>query len=90
MINLEELIIHDTKISLAPLPNIFSACQKVVKLSFSLAEKNLDQYQENVMVKASFDGMVRGFQQLTHVKIFALAPSDYSIDSWPVIFGVLK
>jgi len=90
MTNLEELIIHDTKIALAHLPNIFAACQKIVKLSFSLTEKNLDQYQENVMKKASFDELVRGFQQLTHVKIFTLAPSDYPVDFWPVTLGVLK
>jgi len=90
MTNLEELIIHDTKIALAHLPSLFVACQKIVKLSFSLTEKNLDQYQENIMKKASFDEMVRGFQQLTHVKISTLAPSDYPVDFWPVTFGVLK
>lgn len=44
MINLEQLNINDTKISLMHLPNIFATCHKVVKLSFTLIEKNLDGY----------------------------------------------
>ena len=85
---LEELIIHNTKIDLAHLPNIFAACQKIIKVS--LTEKNLDQYQENVMKKAFFDKIVRGFQQLTLVKIFTLAPSDYPVNIWPMTLEVVK
>ena len=87
MHNLEELSIHDTKLSLAHLPRVFRTCIKVKKLSLNLYESNLDAYQEDV------DCFYRGFGRLTHLKIIRAVPQrvpTYLIDAWPVILEVLR
>ncbi len=53
MTNLVELDIYDTKVSLVHLPKLFKGCQQLLKLSFNLAEKSLDNFKENVMAKES-------------------------------------
>lgn len=91
MENLEEIIVHDTKISLVHLPDVFKACPKVVKLSFTLTEKTLDLYKEGVMEQDKLNWMRQGFGRLTHLKIFSFNLSDdYCCDSWPVTLGVLR
>jgi len=87
MSNLEELIIHDTKLSLSHLPKVFESCQKIVKFSFSLIDKNLDHYNQK---EALLDWLKKGFSKLTHLKIFTFAFNDKDcIDFWPVTLGVL-
>ncbi len=92
MINLEELIVQDTQVSLAYLPKVFEACKEITKFSFTLAEKNLDLYQDNVMAKSSLDWLKKGFSRLTHLKIFTadLNVDSYYNESWLVTLGVLK
>jgi len=92
MINLQELSIQDTKISLANLPQVFEACQKIVKFSFSLTEKNLDQYQKGVMNEVSLDWMKKGFAKVTHLKIFTFITlsAEYTVEPWLVTLGVLR
>lgn len=98
MENLEELRIYDTKISLLDLPNIFKACPKLTKLSFSLAEKNMDRYQEGVMEKSALDLLTAGFSRLTHLKMFVLLTGTYHelndecsvLNIWLNALGVLK
>jgi len=91
MPNLKELIIHDTQISLANLPQIFKSCPKLTKLSFTLAEKNLDEFTKAKM-KEDFGWLLKGFERLTHLKLFTFNLSDEDIfccPLWPVTFGVL-
>jgi len=90
MTNLEELKVEDTKISLGHLPQVFEACQKISQLGFTLAEKNLGKYQEDVMNKVSLDWMKKGFSRLTRLKIFAFALDENCYEnSWLVTLGVL-
>jgi len=90
MPNLEQLIIHDTKITLAHLPTIFKSCPKLNKLSFKLAEENLDKFTESEMGEEDFSWLMKGFKRLTHLKLFTYNLSDnISSTSWPVTFGVL-
>ncbi len=94
MTNLEELNIQDTKMSLITLPKVFESCQNIVKFSFSLREKNLDQFEEDVIGKKSLDWMKKGFRQLTHLKIFSFAAlnDDWlnSYEPWLITLGVMK
>ena len=77
MENLEELRIYDTKISLLDLPNIFRSCPILTKLSFSLAERNMDRYQEGVMEKSSLALLIAGFARLTELKMFVILTGIY-------------
>jgi len=94
MSNLEELSIHDTKISLSNLPELFEACQKIVKFSLTLSEKNLDQYKRGVMAKKSLNWIKQGFARITHLKIFSVVALNndkfHHLQSWLVALGVLK
>ena len=98
MENLEELRIYDTRISLLDLPNIFKACPKLTKLSFSVAERNMDRYQEGVMEKSSLDLLTAGFSRLTHLKMYVIltgfyyySDDQFSIgDIWLITLEVLK
>ena len=91
MTSLVELSVQDTEIRLIHFPKIFESCQKLLNLSFSLLENNLDQYQKGVMEKKAHDWLTKGFGNLTHLKVFAL-PSNmkHCMEVWLVIFGVLK
>jgi len=88
--NLEELNIQDTQIRLGHLPQIFKTRQKITKLVFTLAEKNLDKYKEGFTEKDTLDWMMRGFDRLTHLKIFTFTLGGTYDESWLVILGVLK
>jgi len=87
MPNLQELNIEDTKILLADLAPIFDSCKKIIKLSFTLAETNLDQFQSG----ASLDLLKKGFSQVTNLRTitFAQMIDKQAIPSWLVILGVL-
>jgi len=90
MPNLEQLIIHDTKITLAHLPRIFKSCMKVNKLSFALAEENLDEFAESKMGQEDYGWLMKGFKRLTHIKLFTFNLDDENCcSSWRVTFGVL-
>ncbi len=96
MDNLEELSIQDTKILLSNLPELFEACKKIVKFSLTLSEKNLDPYEEGVLMeKKSLDWIKQGFRRITHLKIIScVALNDdefyYLHQPWIVALGVLK
>lgn len=93
MVNLEELSIQDTQISLGHLPKLFSCCKKIVKLGFTLVEETLGEYEESdVLENFSTHWMKQGFQKLTHLKIFRFAPNETKSrrDFWLVTLGVLK
>ena len=95
MPNLEELYIQDTKISLRKMPKVFAACQKIVKLSMTIMEDNLDKFQKGVMEEATLKCLKNGFQKITHLKLFVLvAPNEgkyfTSAKSWLMPLGVLK
>jgi len=84
--NLETLLVHDTQISLAHLPRLFEACQKVEKFSFSLAEKNLDALQqENHWLKM-------GFGKVKDLKIIAFNFGNIliGVNAWSMLLEVLK
>jgi len=104
MINLEELLVDDTKVSLSHLPKIFEACQSLVKLSFTLNEKSLN---EKLVLKASLDLLKKGFAKLTHLKMFNFTTNkeanscyvhdngktmdvEHPYESWLRILQVLK
>jgi len=90
MPNLKELIIQDTQISLAHLPQIFKSCPKLNKLSFTLAEDNLDKFTKSEMGEEVYGWLLKGFKRLTHLKLFTFNLSDHiNSTSWPVTFGVL-
>ena len=89
MTNLEELCLHDIKISLSHLPKIFENCKKLVKLTFTLHQKTL---KEDEMDKKSLKQLPNGLAKLTHLKISYFALDDgnpRSIESWLILFGVL-
>jgi len=94
MSNLEELFVQDTKISLSHLPELFAACQKIVKFGLTLSENNLNQYEEGVIVKESLDGIKQGFARITHLKIASCVPFNrdmyYHLQPWLLALGVLK
>lgn len=93
LVNLQELGVQDTQIGLENLPRVFSKCKQIVKLSLSLKEKNLDQYQEDVgnMDKASLDLMKDGFARVTHLKIFPFMTLKVgnSMEPWLATLGML-
>jgi len=92
MPNLKQLNIHDTKITLAHLPTIFKSCPKLNKLSFTLAEENLDKLTKSEMGEEDFGWLLKGFKRLTHLKLFTINFSEdeiYCYPSWPVTFRVL-
>lgn len=86
--NLQELNIEDTKILLADLATIFESCKNICKLSFTLAETNLDQFQSG----ASLDLLKEGFSRVINLRIitFAEIVDKQAIPSWLVILGVLS
>lgn len=92
MNQLEELCVQDTEISLTHLARIFEACPKLVNLSFSLREINLDRYQtdtEQVLKEVAL--LSQGFAKLTHLKIFCTTLDlKCCVESWLTTFGVLK
>lgn len=94
MPNLEELYIHDTRMSLKKMPLVYESCQKIVKLSLTLKEDNLDEFKKGVMEKSSLKWMKNGFQKITHLKLFRFAvPSGDGIinfNTWLAVIGVLK
>ena len=77
------------------LMEVFAAWQKIVKLSMTIMEDNLDKFQKGVMEEASLECLKNGFQKITHLKLFVLvAPNEgeyySSAKSWLVPLGVLK
>jgi len=93
MPNLEELYIQDTRMSLKKMPKVFEACQKIVKLSLTLKEANLDEFQKGVMEKSSLKWMKRGFRKITHLKLFPFiiqSPIKFHPKVWQVALGLLK
>ena len=90
MENLEELSIQDTKMSLKKMSLVFEACEKVVKLSMTLKEDNLDEFKEGVMENASLQYLKNGFSKLTRLELFAfVVPSGDITKTWLVPLGVL-
>ena len=90
MTNLLELSVQDTEIRLGHLPQIFEACPKLVKLSFTLLEDKLDQFEKG-MEKKALDLLKQGFGNLTSLKIYTLpANNSHCVKLWLAIFGVLK
>jgi len=97
MVNLEELAVQDTQISLTQhLPQIFLHCKKIVKLGFSLKEQNLDKFQEDEDLGDDTNTALlcvkECFSRLTHLKIygFALNTPDRFSKTWLIILEVLK
>jgi len=91
MTNLMELNIQDTKIALGHLPHLFKASNSIIKLGFTLAEKNLDRFKEAVMEEEALHLMTQGFAKLLHLRVFTFALDDITyVESWLVILGVLR
>ena len=94
MENLKELSVHDTKVSLEKLPLLFGACQQITKFSFSLEEKNLNQYFNNMMDEKTLDQMKKGFARLIHLTIVTcMAPRLnywYCVQPWIATLEVLS
>lgn len=92
MPNLTELKIQDTKISLENLPLLFKSCKQIVKLSLSLAEKNLDEYLDNTIDRESLVLMKEGFARVIHLEIFTcMVLSDRNcFESWLATLQVLS
>ncbi len=91
--NLEELDIQDTRISLKKMPKVFEACQKIVKLSLTLKEDNLDEFKKGVMEKESLKWLKKGFRKLIKLELFVIIDPNgklCSTKSWLVPIGVLK
>ena len=90
MPNLQELKIEDTKISLADLSGIFNYCKKICELSFTLTEKNLDQFQKDVIERSQLDSLKEGFKRVTNLKLFIFAQKDdINFEYWLVTLEVL-
>ncbi len=96
MVNLEELAVQDTLISLTQhMSQIFLHCKKIVKLGLSLKEQNLDKFQKGEGpgdVNPALLCVKESFSRLTNLKIFgfALNTTDSFFKSWFDILGVLK
>jgi len=90
MSNLEELSIEDTKLSLIHLSRIFGACRKIIKLSFTIIERNLRQLERGVIGKQARNWMMKGFKRLTHLKIFPYDLNKYVyLEWWHVTLQIL-
>lgn len=94
MDNLVDLQVHDTKMSLTNLPELFEACQKIVKFSLTLSEKNMDRFERGVKERKSLEWIKQGFRRITHLQIFScVALNDdkfYHLQPWLGAFGLLK
>jgi len=98
--NLEDLNVLDTQVSLSHLPRVFVNCQKIIRLSLSLAGLlTLEDFQgDTTRNGVPLYCMKNGFKRLTHLSIFNFEknicdPNDpYSdeLDGWPVTYGVLR
>ena len=85
MSNLEELLVHDTKIELKHLSQLFKTCPKITRLSISLTEEQLSMYGDD------YESVPALFKQLVSLDIFTFALNDkYYIDSWLAIFNILR
>ena len=92
MENLEELSIQDTRMSLKKMPLVFEACKKIVKLSMTLKEDNLDDFQKGAMEKDSLKCLKKGFRKLTKLELFVFVVpggASHYTKSWLVPLGVL-
>jgi len=91
MSNLEELFIEDTKLSLIHLPRIFGACRKILKLSFTIVERNVRQLKEEAIGKRARKWMKKGFKRLTHLNIFPYDLNEFVyLEWWHVTLQILK
>ena len=93
MENLEELFIQDTRMSLKKMPQVFEARKKIVKLSMTLKEDNLDEFKKGAMEKESLKCLKKGFRKLTKLELFVIIDPNgklCSTKSWLVPIGVLK
>jgi len=97
MRNLEELNVLDTQVTLKKLSLVFPRCQKITRLSLSLAGmKSLDDV-ECTFDWASEECMKECFKRLTHLSIFNFEVNRYNLanprnclTAWPVTLGVLR
>jgi len=70
---------------------VFEACQKIVKLSLTFVESDLESCEEQVLGKKALEGIKKGFRRLTHLKMFVFFLDDQGCaESWLNILGVLK
>jgi len=91
MVNLEELKIKGTKISLQHLCHVFGSCKKIMKLDFNILEKSWEDIQE-VIEKEKLDGVKESFKKLIILKL-STCFSDarhYTNDPWLLIIRILR
>ena len=91
MMNLEELAIKGTKVSLPHLPKVFGSCQKIIRLDFNFLEKKWEDIQE-VVEKEKLDVIKQGFKKLVSLKVSTCFsdPRHYTNDPWLLIIRILR
>jgi len=87
MVNLEELIIKGTKMSLPHLAPVFRSCKKIVKLDFNFLEKKWEEIQDVV----NLDSIIQGFKKLITLKMSTSFDEirAYVNDPWVLIIRML-
>jgi hypothetical protein len=86
MIQLKELYIHDTKISLVNLSHVFRECRNISTLSFTIKEETLDPSDLPGM---DWDYLIQGLHKLVSLKLQAVNTAYY-IDSWLTTLNLLR
>lgn len=87
MVNLEELIIKGTKMSLPHLAPVFGSCKKIIKLDFNFLEKKWEEIQ----VVVNLDTIIQGFKKLITLKMSTSIEEirAYVNDPWVLIIRML-
>lgn len=91
MVNLEELKIKGTKVSLQHLGHVFGTCKKIKKLDFHFQGKSWEDAHK-VLLCENMDCIKEGFKKLSSLKMSTgfLDAEDYLNDPWFLIIQILS
>lgn len=91
LVNLEELYIHDTTVTLLHLARIFKFCQKITKLSHGVIEASWQEVKHELAIdsSSSCDALILSFHRVTHLKLVVFNAAYY-IDSWLIVLRILR
>lgn len=91
-VNLDELIIRGTRLSLPHLAKVFRSCKKITNLDFSFEEEKWQQVEEAVEDDEGMEAIREGFKTLISLKIATSFTDarDYVKDPWYIIIWILR
>jgi len=91
MMNLTELSIKGTQISLSQLARVFEVCQKITELDFSYQHRN-SSIGPSSESQISSPTVIEAFKKLTKLTIFTSVhdPTNYHNDPWVFIIKLLR